>query len=126
MCLGGTFGAKLPKGSVWIAVESSISRSVRRGSTERHPEPEDGWLDYQPASAPNAAVRVSLLSALTAAVRGSSVYDFKVSLLASASESESTESSDRDPHDVYSSLLESEFLSGPFVIAWEEGTEWDL
>ena len=32
----------------------------------------------------------------------------RVSLLASASESESTESSDREPHEVYSSLLESE------------------
>ena len=48
-----------------------------------------------------------------------------MSLLASASESESTESSEREPHEVYSSLLESE-LACAVTGAHESGTEWVL
>ena len=55
-------------------------------------------------SAPWAAVQPIRISA-----QGSCCHlGSRVSLFASASESESTESSDSEPHEVYSSLLESE------------------
>ena len=110
--------SKPPKGSVWIEVESSISRADRRDSTERIPS-------RRTVSSTNQ--RPWQLWSRTPYQRNMQLeeeiaYDLRVSLLASASESESTESSEREPQDVYSSSLVSAPNSGVGVSPCGAGT----